>query len=197
MFTGIIELIGQVQEIEQDNGNTHFVISSGISDELKVDQSVAHNGTCLTVVEVGDGRHKVTAIEETLKKTSLGQLNVGDSVNLERCMPMNGRFDGHVVYGHVDGLGRVESIDEKDGSTEFRFSYDKEFANLMIEKGSICINGISLTVWDVDLESFKVAIIPYTLEHTTMHQLKVGSAVNLEFDPVGKYINRIMNNRKA
>ncbi len=192
MFTGIIEKIGHIAEIESRGNNLGFWISSEISNELKVDQSLSHNGVCLTVEATGPGRHKVTAVKETLDKTNLDDLSVGDLVNLERCMQMNGRLDGHIVQGHVDAIALCIGKHDLDGSWEFEFEYPAEFASLLIEKGSVCINGISLTAFNVTKNVFWVTIIPYTYEHTNMHALQVGQTVNIEFDMLGKYINRIM-----
>ena len=191
MFTGIIEEIGLVTEIRQDGGNVHFTIQSKLSDELKIDQSVAHNGCCLTVVEMKPGTHTVTAIHETLQKTNLGSWKLGSKINLERCMSFNGRLDGHIVQGHVDGLARCIEITDEDGSWRYRFEYKSEFVT--VEKGSVTINGTSLTVVDSADQSFAVCIIPYTYEHTNFHTLVVGAEVNLEFDIIGKYVARLMN----
>ena len=191
MFTGIIEEIGLVTEIRQDGGNVHFTIQSNLSNELKIDQSVAHNGCCLTVVGLSPNQHVVTAIHETLQKTNLGSWIVGSKINLERCMSLNGRLDGHIVQGHVDGLARCIEISDEDGSWRYRFDYQSEFVT--VEKGSITINGTSLTVVDSEDQSFAVCIIPYTYEHTNFHSLAVGDEVNLEFDIIGKYVARLMN----
>lgn len=195
MFTGIIESLARVVEISKEGTNVHFDFQSSIGRELKVDQSVAHNGVCLTVVKVENDIYRVTAIDETLQKTSLGKLKVGDKVNIERCMPANGRFDGHIVQGHVDQVGICTNIQEQDGSWLFDFEYDPAKGNITVEKGSICINGVSLTCFNSTDHSFRVAIIPYTYEHTNFHQLKKGDAVNLEFDIVGKYIQKILNRK--
>ncbi|UCS92812.1 riboflavin synthase [Echinicola marina] len=192
MFTGIVETMGEIKEITQEGTNIHFDISSAITGELKIDQSVAHNGVCLTVVKVEGENYRVTAIDETLQKTSLGEWEVGKKVNLERCMPANGRFDGHIVQGHVDQVGFVQHISSKDGSWLFDFSFDDTKGNVTVEKGSITINGTSLTCFNSGPGRFSVAIIPYTFEHTNFHQLKVGDKVNLEFDIVGKYIQRMI-----
>lgn len=192
MFTGIIEAFGIIHSIEKQGTNTAFWISSPFSDELKADQSVSHNGVCLTVEEVKDSMHKVTAIEETLKKTNLSEWDKGTLVNVERCMTMNGRIDGHIVQGHVDTTAICTEKKDADGSWEFRFEFPKQFAALVIEKGSISINGISLTVFNVDDHSFSVAIIPYTYTHTNIQQAKEGSTVNIEFDMIGKYVNRML-----
>ena len=192
MFTGIIEAFGIIQFIERQGTNATFRISSPISNELKVDQSVSHNGVCLTVEDVKEGVHSVTAIEETLKKTNLLVWEEGTLVNLERCMMMNGRIDGHIVQGHVDTTARCTEKKDADGSWEFRFQFPQQFSALVIEKGSISINGISLTVFNVDDSSFSVAIIPYTYSHTNIQQVKEGSTVNIEFDMIGKYVNRML-----
>ncbi len=191
MFTGIIEEIGSVSEVRQEDGNVHFTIKSDLSNELKIDQSVAHNGCCLTVVGLGPDHHVVTAIHETLQKTNLGSWKVGSKINLERCMSLNGRLDGHIVQGHVDGLARCIDIADENGSWRYRFDYESDFVT--VEKGSITINGTSLTVVDSEEHSFAVCIIPYTYEHTNFHTLKVGDEVNLEFDIIGKYVARLMN----
>ncbi|WP_373522624.1 riboflavin synthase [Aquiflexum sp.] len=192
MFTGIIETLGTIINIEKDGTNVHFDIASSITDQLKVDQSVAHNGVCLTVVAVEDGHYRVTAIDETLNKTNLATWSKGVEVNLERCMPANGRFDGHIVQGHVDQIGVVENILENDGSWIYDFSFDTTSGNVTVEKGSITINGTSLTCFNSKNGKFTVAIIPYTYENTNFHELKIGDKVNLEFDIVGKYIQRII-----
>lgn len=193
MFTGIIETLGKITDLKQDQGNLHITVESAISNELKIDQSVAHNGVCLTVVAVADGKHTVTAIEETLNKTSLGHLKTGEPVNLERCMQMNARLDGHIVQGHVDQTAVCTQFKALDGSWEYTFEYDAATGNVTVEKGSICVNGISLTVVNSQANSFSVAIIPYTFEHTNLHNVSVGSVVNLEFDIIGKYVARLMN----
>jgi len=192
MFTGIIETLGKVTDLQQEQGNLHITIESDISHELKIDQSVAHNGVCLTVVALADGLHVVTAIEETLNKTSLSHLKVGEPVNLERCMQMNARLDGHIVQGHVDQTAVCIGFKELDGSWEYTFEYDASTGNVTVEKGSICVNGISLTVVNSKANSFSVAIIPYTFEHTNLHNVREGSVVNLEFDIIGKYVARLM-----
>ena len=192
MFTGIIETLGTIIDLRPEQGNLHITVASQISHELKVDQSVAHNGVCLTVVALADGLHTVTAIAETLNKTNLGELGVGDLVNLERCMQMNARLDGHIVQGHVDQTAVCTDFKELDGSWEYTFEYDPARGNVTVEKGSICVNGISLTVVNSQLNSFSVAIIPYTFEHTNLQQVRVGSTVNLEFDIIGKYVARLM-----
>lgn len=192
MFTGIIETTGKVIHIEQEKSNRHFCLESSISSQLKVDQSVSHNGVCLTVTKVEENKHWVTAIDETLQKSSLGNLEVGDNVNLERCMQANGRFDGHIVQGHVDQTGRCIAVKDEHGSWLYDFEYDPSMGNVTVEKGSICINGVSLTCFQSNENRFRVAIIPYTYEHTTFHALKAGDRVNLEFDIVGKYVKRLL-----
>ena len=193
MFTGIIESLGRVKGLAEDQENLHITVESDFTDELQIDQSVAHNGVCLTVVEKNGEDYVVTAIRETLEKTNLGDLKVGDKVNLERCMQMGGRLDGHIVQGHVDQTGVVTKIEDEDGSWRYSFEYEPaEEAMITVEKGSITVNGTSLTVVDSHLKGFSVAIIPYTYEHTVFHQLKVGDRVNLEFDVIGKYVTRYM-----
>ena len=191
MFTGIIESVGKVSEIVQEDTNVHFCIQSAISEELKIDQSISHNGVCLTVTKVEEDRHWVTAIDETLKKSNLGDLHVNDQVNLERCMIADGRFDGHIVQGHVDTVAKLLEVKDENGSWLFTFELQKE--GLVVEKGSICINGTSLTCFDVSDKRFSVAIIPYTFEHTSFDQLRAGDRVNIEFDIIGKYIQLILN----
>jgi riboflavin synthase len=193
MFTGIIETLGKITGLQRDQGNLHITVESAIADQLKIDQSVAHNGVCLTVVALTEGRHTITAIEETLNKSSLGQLKTGDLVNLERCMQMNGRLDGHIVQGHVDQTAVCTDFKELDGSWEYTFEYDAAQGNVTVEKGSICVNGVSLTVVNSKPNSFSVAIIPFTFEHTNLQQVRIGSVVNLEFDIIGKYVARLMN----
>jgi riboflavin synthase len=193
MFTGIIETLGKITNLRKEQGNLHITVESAITNELKIDQSVAHNGVCLTVVGLTDTTHTVTAIEETLNKTSLGYLQVGEPVNLERCMQMNARLDGHIVQGHVDQTAVCTKFTELDGSWEYTFEYDAAIGNVTVEKGSICVNGISLTVVNSGPGYFSVAIIPYTYEHTNLHNVREGSVVNLEFDIIGKYVARLMN----
>ncbi|MFY7826386.1 MAG: riboflavin synthase [Flectobacillus sp.] len=193
MFTGIVEAIGEVVDIYKEGTNITFTLTCPFTNELKIDQSLSHNGVCLTVIAIEGNLYSVTAIDETLKKTNLGKLEVGSKVNLERCMPANGRFDGHIVQGHVDQIGRVTAITPQDGSWLYDFEYEPEGQNITVEKGSICINGTSLTVFNSGTNSFRVAIIPYTYEHTVFHTLEVGDIVNLEFDIVGKYIRKMMN----
>ena len=192
MFTGIIETLGKITNLKKDGDNLHISISSDISDQLKIDQSVAHNGVCLTVVELKPGEHTVTAIAETLLKTNLGKLQSGDLVNLERCMQMNGRLDGHIVQGHADQTAACVKLIEREGSWEYTFQYDAMTGNITVEKGSICVNGISLTVFNSQENHFSVAIIPYTFEHTNLKNIKAGSTVNLEFDIIGKYVSRLL-----
>jgi riboflavin synthase len=191
MFTGIIETVGKVEEIIVSWNNKTYWISSPISQEFKVDQSVSHNGVCLTVEEIKGNRHRVTAIAETLQKSNLDEWQTGDLVNIERCMLMNARLDGHIVQGHVDTTATCISRKALDGSWEFRFTFPNAFTALVIEKGSISLNGISLTIFDVTLNEFSIAVIPYTFEHTNIKNIDAGSVVNLEFDMIGKYINRL------
>ncbi len=191
MFTGIIEETGTVRAIRTEGTNRHFQIDSGMADELKVDQSVAHDGVCLTVTETGEGFHWVTAVKETLDRTTLGQLKPGSRVNLERCMLNNGRFDGHIVQGHVDTTARVIRVDEQDGSWEFTFRILEMGGNVLVEKGSVTVNGISLTCYHIRGNSFKVAIIPYTFTHTNLGQAQPDDLVNIEFDIIGKYVARL------
>lgn len=191
MFTGIIEELGRVESLKKRNGNLDISISSNITNELKIDQSVAHNGVCLTVVDIKDGVYTVTAIEETLNKTTLGNLKVGDEINIERAMKLGARLDGHIVQGHVDQTATCTMLEEKDGSWVFSFSYDASLNNITIEKGSITVNGVSLTVVNSEYFAFSVAIIPYTYNHTTFKHLNVGDSVNLEFDVIGKYVKRL------
>ncbi|HTE27841.1 riboflavin synthase [Flavitalea sp.] len=191
MFTGIVESVGIIESVSLDGGNAVFWLSSPISEEFRIDQSVSHNGVCLTVDALEPGRHRVTAVAETLDKTDLGTWNTGNYVNLERSMMMNGRLDGHIVQGHVDIIGRILAISDENGSWKFRIGFDRSFASLIIEKGSVCLNGISLTVFDITFNEFSVAIIPYTYQHTNLKTRKEGDTVNLEFDVIGKYMNRI------
>jgi riboflavin synthase len=190
MFTGIIESAGEIKQVISSGSNKTFWIASDISNALKIDQSVSHDGVCLTVEEVNGGMHRVTAIDETLKKTNLENWKKDGLVNLERSMLMNGRLDGHIVQGHVDTTAICTERKESNGSWEFQFEFPKKFSHLVIEKGSISLNGISLTVFDVKKKTFRVAIIPYTFEHTNIKNLFAGEKVNIEFDLVGKYINR-------
>ena len=190
MFTGIIEQIGHITAIKKEGENIHFTVQSSIANELKIDQSVAHNGACLTVVSINDDEYTVTAIHETLEKTNLGEWKVGTKVNLERCMQMNGRLDGHIVQGHVDTTATCTNIEDQNGSWKFTFNYLTE--QVTVEKGSITVNGVSLTVVDSKDRQFSVCIIPYTYEHTNFHQLKIGDKINLEFDIIGKYVAKLM-----
>ena len=192
MFTGIIEEIGKIVRIEREQANLHLYVKSSFTNELKIDQSVAHNGVCLTVVAIDGDIYQVTAIAETLAKTHLGSLQVGDAVNLERGMLLNTRLDGHIVQGHIDQTGTCTAIQEEAGSTRFTFEYDPSTGNVVIEKGSITVNGVSLTVIDAASHSFSVAVIPYTLANTNLQHLQIGSIVNLEFDVIGKYVARLM-----
>ena len=191
MFTGIIETLGTVQNIQKENDNLHITLSSSITKELKIDQSVSHNGICLTVVNIKDDSYTVTAIKETIDKTNLGDWKVGEVVNLERAMKLGDRLDGHIVQGHVDQTGICKKIEDANGSIYFTFEYDKTQNNITIEKGSITVNGVSLTVVNSKENEFSVAIIPYTLEHTNFKNFAVGTNINLEFDVVGKYVARL------
>ncbi|HKL35700.1 MAG TPA: riboflavin synthase [Salegentibacter sp.] len=191
MFTGIIEEVGEVSRIQPEGGNMHFSIKAAMTPELKIDQSVAHNGVCLTVVSINDNEYTVTAVAETLEKTNLKNLAEGAPVNLERGMKLGDRLDGHIVQGHVDQTAVCKKVQEKDGSWEFTFEYDPGLQNITIEKGSITVNGVSLTVVNSKKNEFSVAIIPYTYEHTTFKQFKEGDVINLEFDVIGKYVKRI------
>lgn len=195
MFTGIIETLGRVVELKGEGSNTQFKIASPISNELKIDQSVSHNGVCLTVVNVHDGFHWVTAIQETLQKSNLAMLQPDDVVNLERCMLNNGRFDGHIVQGHVDQTAVLKTLLDANGSWLYTFEYDPSLGNATVEKGSIAVNGVSLTCFDSKPSEFTVAIIPYTFEHTNFHQLTEGSVVNLEFDIIGKYVKKLLHSQ--
>ena len=193
MFTGINETIGVIKGIEKEDSNIHITVKSDITSELKIDQSVAHNGVCLTVVSINNDEYVVTAIKETLDKTNIGDLSVGDEVNLERAMKLGDRLDGHIVQGHVDETGVCTSIVDDNGSTVFTFKYASENNNVTIEKGSITVNGVSLTVVNSKKYEFSVAIIPYTYEHTVFKNFKVGTKINLEFDVIGKYVARLTN----
>ncbi len=195
MFTGIIEILGEITNLKKEDSNLHITVTSTITSELKIDQSVAHNGVCLTVVAIKDQEYTVTAINETLEKTNLNTLTVGEKVNLERAMILGSRLDGHIVQGHVDQTGKCTSISEKNGSWFFSFEYDPILNNPTIEKGSITIDGTSLTVVNSGKNTFSVAIIPYTYEHTRFGSYKVGTVVNLEFDVIGKYVSKLMANR--
>lgn len=190
MFTGIIEKIGEVREIRSEGSNVHFTIASDLAGSLKIDQSLSHNGVCLTVVDITQDAYTVTAVEETLNRSNLGTLKVGDKVNLERAMVYGGRLDGHIVQGHVDDTAVCTRIEELDGSWYFQFRYQPTPEHLLVDKGSICVNGVSLTVVTPEDDLFSVAIIPYTYENTNFHQFEVGTKVNLEFDVLGKYLAR-------
>jgi len=192
MFTGIIETLGTLVKTEREGSNVHFTFSSALTPELKIDQSLAHQGVCLTVVKITDNTYTVTAIDETLQKTNLGDLKVGDKVNLERCMSANGRFDGHIVQGHVDTTGQCSSVKDLNGSWVFEFTHPEAKGFVTVEKGSITINGVSLTVVASSASGFSVHIIPYTYEHTTFQFIQPGTRVNLEFDILGKYVARLM-----
>lgn len=198
MFTGIIEGIAEVNSLVKEGTNIRFQLSCSFAHELKVDQSLSHNGVCLTVVKVENNNYEVVAIDETLKRTNLADVKRGEKINLERCMQMNGRLDGHIVQGHVDTTARVEKIIEENGSWIFYFSYGESASHITVEKGSVCINGVSLTVVDSGPSTFSVAVIPYTWEHTNFHSMKVGSRVNVEFDIIGKYVSKLfqVNNEK-
>ncbi len=195
MFTGIIESMGTVADLQKEGSNVHIHIESTLSDELSIDQSIAHNGVCLTVVDFPkNGQYVVTAINETLKKSNLDNLKIGDFVNLERCLRAGDRLDGHMVQGHVDTTAVCEDIRDENGSWVFRFSHEKNAHFITVEKGSVCVNGISLTVVDSHSDGFSVAIIPYTYEHTNLHTLKIGDRINVEFDILGKYIAKLHQN---
>jgi len=195
MFTGIIETLGIVQEIKKDKDNLHITLASTITDELQIDQSVAHNGICMTVVAISKNLYTVTAIGETVKKTNISYWKTGDIVNLERAMKLGDRLDGHIVQGHVDQIGSCISVKETNGSWYYTFEYDESIKNITIEKGSITVNGVSLTVVDSRNNQFSVAIIPYTFENTNFKTFKVGTKVNLEFDLIGKYISKLYSNK--
>lgn len=191
MFTGIIEELGEVINLKKDKENLHITVKSNISPELKIDQSLAHNGVCLTVVELDENSHTVTAIQETIDKSSIGQLKIGDKINLERAMRLGARLDGHIVQGHVDQIGKCIDVKELEGSWFYTFEYDEKLNNITIEKGSITVNGVSLTVVNSKNNSFSVAIIPYTYENTNFHKFKINDYVNLEFDVIGKYVAKL------
>lgn len=195
MFTGIIETLGIIKEIEKAQGNLHLTVASEITHELKIDQSVAHNGICLTVVKINQNEYTVTAIQETINKTAIGTWQVGDVLNLERAMKLGDRLDGHIVQGHVDQIGTCIAIEEAGGSWHYTFEYDPAANNITIEKGSITVNGVSLTVVNSKPNQFSVAIIPYTYEHTNFNEFKIGTVINLEFDVIGKYVSRLFENR--
>lgn len=192
MFTGIIETLGEVTGLEHEQTNLHITVRSSVSKELKIDQSISHNGVCLTVIGTDGHTHRVTAIAETLEKSNLGKLKLGDQVNLERCTQVGGRLDGHIVQGHVDQVGICEEVVSENGSWVFTFSYDPDLGNVTVEKGSITVNGISLTVVNSKEDRFSIAVIPYTYEHTNLHNIQLGDTVNLEFDIIGKYVSRLM-----
>jgi riboflavin synthase len=196
MFTGIIETLGVVKDLQKENDNLQITVSASITHELKIDQSVAHNGVCLTVIAINNDEYTVTAIKETIQKTNLGDWNIGDIVNLERAMKLGDRLDGHIVQGHVDQVGVCNSIEETNGSWCFTFYYDRNQNNITIEKGSITVNGVSLTVVDSKENEFSVAIIPYTYEHTNFKTFQIGAKINLEFDVVGKYVAKLYSIRK-
>jgi riboflavin synthase len=191
MFTGIIEAFGKVVDLKKDQENLYISLESSLTQELKIDQSLAHNGVCLTVVNTATDQYTVTAIQETLEKSNLGSIKMGHLINLERAMMMNSRLDGHIVQGHVDQIGYCTGVDFREGSWFFDFEYDQNQNNITIEKGSICVNGVSLTVVNSGQNQFSVAIIPYTYEHTNFHQIQKGDTVNLEFDMIGKYISKL------
>jgi len=191
MFTGIIETLGIIQDIQHEGGNLHLSVTSSITSSLKIDQSLAHNGICLTVVAIQGTIYTVTAIHETIEKTTIGGWKIGDLLNLERAMKLDARLDGHLVQGHVDQIGHCTTIKESDGSWYFTFEYDSSYSNITIEKGSITVNGVSLTVVNSKQNEFSVAIIPYTYEHTNFKSFKIGSKINLEFDVIGKYVARL------
>ena len=195
MFTGIIETLGEIIAIENEGGNVHLTITSAITNELKIDQSVAHNGVCLTVTSIENSEYKVTAIQETIDKTNLSDWKIGAAVNLERAMKLGDRLDGHIVQGHVDQIGICKAIKEANGSWYYTFEYDPSLNNLTIEKGSISVNGVSLTVVNSLKNEFSVAIIPYTYEHTNFHNFEIGTKVNLEFDVIGKYVSKLYSNK--
>lgn len=195
MFTGIIEELGEVTKLQREKDNLHITVRSSLSSELKIDQSLSHNGVCLTVVGLDEGTHTITAIDETLEKSNLGELQIGSKVNLERATKIGSRLDGHIVQGHVDQTGTCTRVDELEGSWMYTFEYDPGFENITIEKGSITVNGVSLTVVGSKENRFSVAIIPYTYEHTNFKQIRVGKRVNLEFDVIGKYVARLLQNQ--
>jgi riboflavin synthase len=194
MFTGIIETLGKVTEIRKDRDNLHITVDSTITNELKIDQSVSHNGICLTVVNTQDSLYTVTAIAETIQKTNIGDWKTGDIINLERGMKLSDRLDGHIVQGHVDQTGSCIAIEEANGSWNYTFEYDEKLSNITIEKGSITVNGVSLTVVNSKKNQFSVSIIPYTFENTNFKDFKVGTKINLEFDVIGKYVSRLYKN---
>lgn len=191
MFTGIIESLGTVKDVRKENDNLHLTVTSSITNELKIDQSVSHNGICLTVVALNEDSYTVTAIRETIEKTNVGNWATGDIINLERAMKLGDRLDGHIVQGHVDQIGICKSIENANGSWYYTFEYDADLNNITIEKGSITVNGVSLTVVNSKRNEFSVAIIPYTYEHTNFKDFKIGTKINLEFDVIGKYVSRL------
>lgn len=195
MFTGIIETLGVIKNLKKENDNLHITVESTLTNELKIDQSVAHNGVCLTVVAISDNQYTVTAIRETIEKTNLADWNEGDSINLERAMKLGDRLDGHIVQGHVDQIGTCTNIENANGSWYFTFQYEAALNNITIEKGSITVNGVSLTVVNSKQNEFSVAIIPYTYEHTNFQHFQIGTKINLEFDVIGKYVSRLYANR--
>ena len=192
MFTGIIEALGKVASLQEEGGNLHITLESELASELAIDQSVSHNGVCLTVVALEDSTYTVTAVQETLQKSNIGSWELNDHINLERAMKIGDRLDGHIVQGHVDTTARVEQIEEENGSWRFSFSYEPDSEHILVEKGSITVDGVSLTVVNAAADGFDVAIIPYTYEHTRFKEYKIGSTVNLEFDIIGKYVARLM-----
>ena len=196
MFTGIIEGLGEVTKLQREKDNLHITVRSSLSSELKIDQSLAHNGVCLTVVALGEDTHTITAIDETLEKSNLGELQIGSRINLERATKIGSRLDGHIVQGHVDQTGTCTKVQELEGSWMYTFEYDPGFDNITIEKGSITVNGVSLTVVGSKENSFSVAIIPYTYENTNFKQIRVGNTVNLEFDVIGKYVARLLQKQE-
>jgi riboflavin synthase len=191
MFTGIIETLGIVKDLKKEKDNLHITVFSTITNELKIDQSIAHNGICLTVIAINNEEYTVTAINETIQKTNIGEWNIGDLINLERAMKLGDRLDGHIVQGHIDQIGVCKSIEESKGSWYFTFAYDQNLNNITIEKGSITVNGVSLTVVNSIENEFSVAIIPYTFEHTNFKEFKIGTKINFEFDIIGKYIAKL------
>ena len=193
MFSGIIETLGEITSLRKEQNNLHITVRSSFTKELKIDQSIAHNGVCLTVVDIKDDHYTVTAISETLQKTNLGSLNIGDEINLERCVKVGDRLDGHIVQGHVDQTAVCKKVEDANGSKIFTFEYDPSQNNITVEKGSVCINGVSLTVVNSLSNSFSVHIIPYTFECTSFKNITPGGVVNLEFDILGKYVQRILN----
>ena len=196
MFTGIIEDVAEVVSLKKEDGNLHISFKSRITNELKIDQSISHNGVCLTVVDIDSDKYTVTAINETLQKSNIGNLSVGSKVNLERSIKVGARLDGHIVQGHVDQTAICQAVKQDNGSYVLTFQHKKEKNNMTVEKGSICVNGVSLTVINSTDTSFSVAIIPYTFEHTNLHTVFLGTVVNLEFDILGKYISKMINKKQ-